>query len=211
MRLKAPPDLNKKVSVDVQQWVLLMFVFTFHSRFNLMISWTSAVALSCEYSVFSPVHVFLYNSALESVKKQNKWEHDAFDVVSAATWTTARRSRFQRTTSTRGRRTSGRSALSCCGSWGKVAMERYVWCPRSSKKVHVTCTHSNKDMLWIILPLWTTVFLSAGFPSKESCWSCSGQNICHESFEEGTYFYFSLRWQREPRCNNLRKHMLINH
>lgn len=39
--------------------------------------------------------------------------------------------------------------------------------------------------------------LSAGFPSKKSCWSCSGQNICHESFEEGTYFYFSLRWQRE--------------
>lgn len=56
------------------------------------------------------------------------WEQQwASDVASAATWTTVRRLRYRRTTSIRGRRTSDRSASSCCESSGKAAMERYLW------------------------------------------------------------------------------------
>lgn len=33
----------------------------------------------------------------------------------------------------------------------------------------------------------------AGFSSPKSCWSCSGQNICHESFKKGTFLVFPHR------------------
>lgn len=45
-------------------------------------------------------------------------------VSAAVTWTTVRRLRFQRTTSTRARRTSDPSVSTCWGFWAKVDMER---------------------------------------------------------------------------------------
>ncbi len=47
------------------------------------------------------------------LRMKNEQYHSR-NVVSTATWTTVRRSKYPRTTSTRGRRTSGLSALSCC-------------------------------------------------------------------------------------------------
>lgn len=88
--------------------------------------------------------------------QSNGWKQKYTECVSAATWTTVRRLRSRRTTSIRGRRTSDLSALSCCGSWGKVVTERYLLYPRGItpwESTHNVYTHSYKCTLWTIFPL----------------------------------------------------------
>lgn len=120
------------------------------SRLNSTISWTSVVDLSCEYSTCACVHVCFCDWTCE------KQQHRARNVVSAATWTTVRRSRYQRTTSIRARRTSDQSASSCCGSWGKAVMERYLWCPRSRtyRRKYTSHAHTPTNTHFGLFPLY---------------------------------------------------------
>lgn len=110
-----------------------------------------------------------------------------------------RRSRYRRTTSIRGRRTSDRSASSYCESWGKAAMERYLWLMRKGTS-HSGSYSLYNVMHWIISTLIPSTadviifkylnyfLLRAGFPGQKSRRRSSGQNICHESFEKGTFY-----------------------
>lgn len=89
-----------------------------------------------------------------------------------------RRSRSQRTMSTRARRTYGPSASSCCGFWGKAATERYCVSHRAAVQV----------VLLVAELLGFSRLLPAGLPGSESRRGCGGKNICHESIKEGALF-----------------------
>lgn len=102
-------------------------------RLSSMRSWTSAVDLSCKYSVF--VWLCLESWFMLCLNLRE----DAFMMwqISAAIWTTVRRLRYQRTTSIKELRTSDRSASSCCEFLGKVVMERYLWFPQRNKSYNI--------------------------------------------------------------------------
>lgn len=63
------------------------------------------------------------------------------------------------------------------GGYGKVAASPEKWLSKLSKRVTELVEH-------------VAVLLSAGLPGSESRWSCSGKNICHESFKEGIFSFF---------------------
>lgn len=175
-----------------------------------MISWTSAVALSCEYSVYSPVHVFLNNFALESVKKKQATAR-CIRCCLCSNMDDCEKIEISEDNVNQGTENIRPECFELLRVLGKGGYGKVFVLPKKQQE-------STRDMYTLqqihALDYFTSMnycfLLSAGFPSKKSCWSCSGQNICHESFEEGTYFLFFPAVAERARCNNLRKRMHIN-